>query len=148
MGPHCTGSHPSSGPSLSNHWWHLVAIIGDLFKLSHYLTPPHPGLLKYVRSLQACGMHPTGKLQQFFYYRPETKTMFLYLSVILFMEGGDVTSCCRKHPPEQHPPDSTTPPGQHHSPPQPAPPPDSTSPFSQQAVGMHPTGMLSCFQVI
>ena len=68
-GPHCTVS-TSPLLDMGPHWtgtWDLVAITGNQFKLVHFRHPPPTGsdmwwLSKHVRSAEAGGTHPTGKI--------------------------------------------------------------------------------------
>ena len=70
------------------------------------------------------------------YYRPQTKfakVMFLHLCVSHSVHGGVCLSACW---------DTTTPPSRH-----PPPCPVHAARYGQQAGGMHPTGMESCYNL-
>ena len=68
------------------------------------------------------------------------KVMFLQLSVILFM--GGLSQCMLGYHP---PPRASNPLEQEHPPPRSSPCAVHAGRYGQQAGGMHPTGMQSCF---
>ena len=82
-----------------------------------------------------CSVHSWSK---FFHYRPQTKfakVMFLHMSVSHSVHGwgGGLPHCMLGYTPRQ----GTHPPGAVHA-----------GRYGQQAGGMHPTGMQSCFHVV
>ena len=99
----------------------------------------------------SCNRHITeqqsqrGNFKIFNIYRPQRswgKVMFLHVSVILLTRGGVCLSACwdSRPPWEQTPPPRSRPPWE-----QTPPPPVHAGRYGQQAGGMHPTGMQSCY---
>ena len=95
----------------------------------------------------ADGMHSTG-MHSCYHLQTKLREGYVFTAVCDSVHGGGLSQCMLGyHPPprSRHPPEQTPPWSRHTPPPGSSPCAVHAGRYGQQAGGMHPTGMQSCF---